>query len=264
MTLFLVASLTWACSRKTESGSAPSPDDGKSGPTSGEIPAPVAAGMRRLEQMLSPEEIAQFKVDDPARAHFNLGRRIRNEWGLWGGESPLVEWFQARGIRHPDDMSAILLTAWHRKLNGKPPEIEQQIQRAKDYWAKAQKAEEEGTQRGVLQTGIVPSGEKGWVSLQVGQIPYRSELARQLGKHAQLAASACLDKMAATKGSQALSATVELEFDADAKLEQVRVEEKASWRAGDAECIARSLEGAKLDPRYAGKTYSAKLIAYRK
>jgi hypothetical protein len=161
-------------------------------------------------------------------------------------------------------MSAILLTAWHRKLNGKPIEIEQQIRQAKAHWENARKAEEEGMQRGLLQTGIVPDGDHGWISLRVAQIPYRSELARELGKHARNAAAECLEKMSAMDGAAGLTATISLHFDAGARLERVNVTDKQGWRAPDAECVARSLVGAKLDARYAGKSYPASLIAYRK
>jgi len=220
--------------------------------------------MKRLEQMLGPDEIAKLKAGDPNQAHFMLGRRIRNEAGLWSSESPLVQWFAARGIQRIDDMSAILLTCLHRKLNGKPIEVEQQVQAVKLHWERTRKAEEAGLQRGVLQTGIVASDDTGSVSMRVTQIPFRSELARALGQHAQPAATECLKKMRPTEGAAGLTAAVSIQFDADARLEKATVSEKKSWRAGDAECFARSLVGAKLDPRYAGKSYPVELVVHRK
>jgi hypothetical protein len=67
--------------------------------------------------------------------HHGLGQQIRNDWGLWG-ESTLSKFFNRVGIHHPDDMSGIILTSYHRRLNGRPIDLEGQIQHYKDYWAK--------------------------------------------------------------------------------------------------------------------------------
>lgn len=71
-----------------------------------------------------------------AITHHNLGRYLRNHWYLYWNkefaaevkdkgypqEKPLiVEWFNNDyDIANPDDMSAIILAAFHRKLNNKP------------------------------------------------------------------------------------------------------------------------------------------------
>lgn len=67
------------------------------------------------------------------RTHFSTGQMMRNRWGLWAG-SPLSRWFNSVGIDHPDDMSGIILTSFHRKLNGQKIDLDGQIKKYQDYW----------------------------------------------------------------------------------------------------------------------------------
>lgn len=68
--------------------------------------------------------------------HFTTGRYIRNIWSLWSEESPLYKYFKNLGIFHADDMSGIILTSVHRKMNNKPIKLEEQIKYYQDYWKK--------------------------------------------------------------------------------------------------------------------------------
>jgi len=76
-------------------------------------------------------------------AHHGVGRFIRNKLELWSeyqkkkeNRSPLVNWFNNKGIYHPDDISGIILTSFHRYLNGKKLKIKNQIKKYRDYWKK--------------------------------------------------------------------------------------------------------------------------------
>tara|TARA_B110001450_G_C17525890_1_gene442550 strand:- start:87 stop:824 length:738 start_codon:yes stop_codon:yes gene_type:complete len=68
-----------------------------------------------------------------ANSHFGLGLSIRNNWKLWK-KSELSKSFNKIGIYHPDDMSGIILTSYHRNLNEKPIELNEQILYYKKYW----------------------------------------------------------------------------------------------------------------------------------
>jgi len=68
-----------------------------------------------------------------ARTHRGFGMWMRNNWQLWGG-SRLSVYFNKLEIYHPDDMSAIILTSYHRFLNGKEVGLESQISLYRDYW----------------------------------------------------------------------------------------------------------------------------------
>ncbi|MEA4983267.1 MAG: DUF6794 domain-containing protein [Paludibacter sp.] len=68
-------------------------------------------------------------------AHFGIGMWMRNNWRLWGG-SRLSKYFNDIGVFHPDDMSGIILTSYHRYLLGQDIKLEEQINYYKDFWKK--------------------------------------------------------------------------------------------------------------------------------
>ena len=70
--------------------------------------------------------------------HMGTGLYMRNNWGLWGG-SRLSRYFKRKGIKHPDDMSGIVLTSFHRNLNGKNIDFKSQIAETKAYWKESKK-----------------------------------------------------------------------------------------------------------------------------
>ena len=48
-------------------------------------------------------------------SHFTIGMGIRNEW-IRSGNPELVKFFSDEGVKHPDDMSAMILTSYYRHL----------------------------------------------------------------------------------------------------------------------------------------------------
>lgn len=86
------------------------------------IPEPLEECFVELKKLLSKEQLEEFKStkedDLVGYYHFGLGMWIRNNWGLWS-DSPLVQYFKGIGIDHPDSMSEIILTWFHRYLNGR-------------------------------------------------------------------------------------------------------------------------------------------------
>jgi hypothetical protein len=100
------------------------------------VPENLENAITKLEQILSEEDLSIFRDTDEVDLylyHHGLGRAIRNKWQLWYA-SKLACFFKAKGITHPDDMSSIILTSLHRKLNRKDIKLECQIQKYKDYW----------------------------------------------------------------------------------------------------------------------------------
>jgi len=73
---------------------------------------------RQLPEIDKNEMRALLKRDDMIRYHHSLGMWMRNNWGLWGG-SRLQKYFSDRGVRHPDNMSSIILYHYHDWLNDK-------------------------------------------------------------------------------------------------------------------------------------------------
>jgi hypothetical protein len=99
------------------------------------------------------QEFARMKEKKAlAASHMGLGTWIRNTLGLWADcqkepaeeRAPLVRWFNKKGIYHPDDMSGIILTSWHRKLNGKKKKIKEQVKHYREFWAETSSKVNEG------------------------------------------------------------------------------------------------------------------------
>ena len=101
-----------------------------------EIPTNLEECFEELNEIFG-ERVDSFKETDEktasVRCHHALGRKLRNSWGLWKG-SDLKDYFKDMGLLHADDMSSIIITSYHRSLNGKPIDLEGQVQYYKDYW----------------------------------------------------------------------------------------------------------------------------------
>lgn len=102
------------------------------------IPKDLDDCFKELKKRLSPELIEEMKTgteNDMNKYHHGLGMWMRNNWGLWSN-SRLKKYFNDLGIRHPDDMSGIILTSFWRYLNDKPIKLQEQIKYYQDYWKK--------------------------------------------------------------------------------------------------------------------------------
>ena len=86
-------------------------------------PRTIAEAVDQLQNWLTPDQLSAFAAqseDDLSDHHFGLGLRIRNEFGLWDPQSPLLRDCQASdgagaGPLHPDDASMLILRAlWAR------------------------------------------------------------------------------------------------------------------------------------------------------
>lgn len=103
------------------------------------IPKDLDEALETLRDMNDPAELAEWAAqsedDATSGLHFSVGMALRNEWGLWH-DSVLAKWFKSKGIMHADDMSAILLTSFHRRTNGLDIELDKQIKRYQDFWRK--------------------------------------------------------------------------------------------------------------------------------
>jgi len=79
-------------------------------------------------------QFAKYNEDEAiVMTHHGLGMYLRNEWGLWR-DSRLAKYFNEMQIRHPDDMSSIILTSYHRYLNQNSINLQEQIDYYTAYW----------------------------------------------------------------------------------------------------------------------------------
>lgn len=81
----------------------------------------------------SPEDEATGGI------HHTLGRWIRNNWGLWNKDTELYKVFKNMEIWHADDMSDIILTSYHRKINSKDINLKEQVAHFIEYWKEYEK-----------------------------------------------------------------------------------------------------------------------------
>jgi hypothetical protein len=87
------------------------------------VPVDLASAIAELDRMLSAPLKSKIKDDGADAQHRSLGMWIRNNWGLWDakqmqGRDSLRRYFLARGIRHPDSMSSVVLDCYCAYLRG--------------------------------------------------------------------------------------------------------------------------------------------------
>lgn len=66
--------------------------------------------------------------------HTGLGRWMRNTWGLWSRDTDLYRLFKSMELWHADDMYSVIMTSYHRKMNGKELNLKGQIENHIQYW----------------------------------------------------------------------------------------------------------------------------------
>ena len=102
-------------------------------------PTSLSECFKQLDDIFSESPDADdWKKEDEKKAiassHHGLGQWIRNNWKLWKGESILHQYFSKLGLHHADDMSAVILTSYHRHLNKKELELDEQIKHYIEFW----------------------------------------------------------------------------------------------------------------------------------
>ncbi len=88
-----------------------------------------------MEKLLRAEDLAKIRAGtekDMGQYHHSIGLWIRNRWGLWGG-SDLATSLENLGLRHPDDMSAVILTSFWRYLHNRPLGLLEQVEEFRRY-----------------------------------------------------------------------------------------------------------------------------------
>ncbi|MCH9664673.1 MAG: hypothetical protein K0U41_02365 [Gammaproteobacteria bacterium] len=103
-------------------------------------------GMKDALQVMKEYHEGVMSID--VRYNYTLlGRWIRNNWGLWAGadacpvaEAPLYYYFYERGLRHPGDMSMIIMNVSWAAYAFEPYSLEAELNNVKEYWAGLEKA----------------------------------------------------------------------------------------------------------------------------
>ena len=95
-----------------------------------EKPKNLTECIQMLDHILKKEDKEKAKTLTESEflieTYFGTGMGIRNEW-IRSGNPELVKFFLDQGVKHLDDMSAMILTSYYRHLLGKEIDFEGQI-----------------------------------------------------------------------------------------------------------------------------------------
>ena len=102
------------------------------------LPKNLDEAISYFQQHWTKKELNSFKNKSENNAvtelHFSTGMWIRNNWIRGTLDSAMTNYFHSLGIYSPDDISSIILTSLHRKLNKKSIDLDKQIKEYKAYW----------------------------------------------------------------------------------------------------------------------------------
>lgn len=151
--MFLLSVLTFpgfvVCSAAADSHHAQAGTE--TNPATGEsvayIPKDVPDAVRVLKESLTKAELVQ--IQDPSNMdNFFIEVGLRNSWGLWKN-SRLAQWFVARGVRAPEDMTYITVQALRADLNKRPFSLEKELLDAHVGELQAEVEAKQSQQKGV-------------------------------------------------------------------------------------------------------------------
>jgi len=97
-----------------------------------EIPWEINECFKRLDQESDKAETEELKNNELAPYHFGLGLYIRNNWIRRNGLGfNLSDFFVKQGIKHPDNMSGIIISCYRKYLNNETIDFEEIISKHK-------------------------------------------------------------------------------------------------------------------------------------
>jgi hypothetical protein len=95
------------------------------------IPANLSEAIKELEKRTPAESLDAYRKAPEEvvvrKLFFGLGRWIIHNWGFYEG-SRLSHSLREQGIAHPEDMARVIMTSYHRYLNGRPTDLESQVE----------------------------------------------------------------------------------------------------------------------------------------
>lgn len=116
------------------------PRHDRDSPTGIYVPRSLEEALVELDRALPACFIPQFLKNGPRTYHHSIGMWVRNSYGLWAKESPLAEYFRREyGLKHPDDMSGVILMSYYRRLRREPLALNSQVAVYKTYWQLVEK-----------------------------------------------------------------------------------------------------------------------------
>jgi hypothetical protein len=125
----LVAGMAGACASREAPRPLPPPAPSAWALDKQPIPGTLDEALDALQRGLGEPTIARLRIAEEDIAITlvpTLGRWMQEHWGLATG-GPLAQYFEARGLDHPDDMAAVILTSLWRTLHYRSMRVDEQI-----------------------------------------------------------------------------------------------------------------------------------------
>jgi hypothetical protein len=97
------------------------------------VPADVFEAIEVLDRELprrARSQLRQAEEEDLILFHFGLGMGLRNDWGLWR-DSRLAHYFRGLGVDDADEMSGVILAAYHRHMHGRDIRLDELLEQAR-------------------------------------------------------------------------------------------------------------------------------------
>lgn len=111
------------------------------------LPKDLSESILYFEKKWTSEEKKIFQSKPEAIAVSELqtttGMWIRNNWLRGKKDTILLRFFMDKGVMHPDEMSDIILTALHRKLNNKQIDVEGQLNKYQTHFPNLPECQQE-------------------------------------------------------------------------------------------------------------------------
>jgi hypothetical protein len=96
-----------------------------------EVPRTLAEAHDALGRVLALELVRTLAAKSEAEViadDVHLGLWVREFWGLWNGGA-LHDHLAGLGLRHPDEMSELVLVTWWRHLHDQPLRVDDEVAR---------------------------------------------------------------------------------------------------------------------------------------
>ena len=104
----------------------------------GNLPRDINEAIEYFNTTWNDKQKEEFRKkperDAVTELHFSVGLWIRNNWIYGNRDKSLNDYFHKLGIPSVDDVSSIILTSFHRKLNNKPINLQKQVEECKAAW----------------------------------------------------------------------------------------------------------------------------------
>lgn len=99
-------------------------------------PTSIPEAIATLKIEMSEESRANLIGRGPEYFHMTTGMAIRNAFGLWDPESPLVLSAKATyGVDHADDISGLILLGLYGEVSGEPVDLDAEAADYRAHWA---------------------------------------------------------------------------------------------------------------------------------